>query len=226
MKMIVSVRDKMEKAETPLQVSILAHSEGNYMLMKGMEALDKALCAGEKANPKPEWVQNWKEIDQVLMTAADISAASFHHTPPDREEPPAQAIAKRCERVTVYYSGADEVLLVSNYEYYEYHLRPFPTRLGLIGPYGYPTGTETPKVIGVDCANVTRKHNGLSQALDVHSAYGSHPRLLEDMALTLSGGLTESLLRNRFADTSHAWYWLIPRDREIVDHNSLFKSVE
>ena len=71
--------------DMPVDISLLTHSAGNYMLTVGMAALAAA---------SPTRVQH------CLMMGADISAVSL------QEEQQGQAIADACQGVAVYYSGA------------------------------------------------------------------------------------------------------------------------
>ena len=148
---------------TPVELSLLTHSEGNYMLMTGLGALTK---------PVP--------VNNCLMLAADISAVSLQ----DGEQ--GQAIATTCGQVTVYYSGADETLNSSNYEFFQYHRSDYPTRLGVIGPYYYLPAPKAlnPNVTGLDCSAVT-VFPAVSSIIYVHSSYLYVPALITDEVQTL-----------------------------------------
>lgn len=148
---------------TPVELSFLTHSEGNYMLMTGLAALTQPA-----------------QVHKCLMLAADVSAVSLQ----DGEQ--GAAIAGTCGEVTVYYSGADETLGSSNYEFFEYHRSDFPTRLGLVGPYyGFLAPKAlSPNVVGLDCSSVT-VFPAVSSILDVHSSYRTVPGILLDQAQTM-----------------------------------------
>ena len=124
----------VDTSTTPVELSFLAHSEGNYMLMVGLAGLTKLAT-----------------VNKCLMLAADVSAVSLQ----DGEQ--GQAITTTCGQVTVYYSGADETLNSSNYEFFQYHRSDYPTRLGVIGPYyGFPAPKAlNANVVGLDCSSVT-----------------------------------------------------------------------
>lgn len=151
------------KAQTPVELSLLTHSEGNYMLMVGLAALSKPAT-----------------VEKCLMLAADVSAVSL------QTAEQGQAISDTCGEVTVYYSGADETLSSSNYEFFQYHRQDFPTRLGVIGPY---YGFTAPKalnanVVGLDCSSVT-VFPAVFSIVDVHSSYRTVPGILLDQAQTM-----------------------------------------
>lgn len=153
------------KSSAPAELSLLTHSEGNYMLMAGL--------AGAATVPS---------VSQCLMLAADISAASL------QTGGEGAAITQACRGVTVYYSGADITVGSSNYEYFQYHLIDFPTRLGLVGPYyGFASPQSLPaNVTGVDCSSVTVAP-AVPHITDVHSSYRSVPKILIDMTQVLMG---------------------------------------
>jgi esterase/lipase superfamily enzyme len=149
----------------PVDFSLLTHSEGNYMGMVGLSALDTRVS-----------------LKQCLMMAADISAVSL------QTNQQGQAIADTCEGVTVYYSGADAQLATSGYEYFRFHLADFPIRLGSIGPfYAYPAPLAlNPNVIGVDSSSVTVAP-AVSNILNIHPSYRFIPEILKDLTETMLG---------------------------------------
>jgi esterase/lipase superfamily enzyme len=150
-------------SQTPVELSFLTHSEGNYMLMVGLDALSKPAT-----------------VDKCLMLAADVSAVSL------QSGEQGQAIADTCGQVTVYYSGADETLNSSNYEFFQWHRQDYPTRLGVIGPYyGFPAPKAlNANVVGLDCSAVT-VFPAVFSIIDVHSSYLSVPALVLDEAQTM-----------------------------------------
>jgi esterase/lipase superfamily enzyme len=148
----------------PINLSIITHSEGNYMLLMGMLGLKQAGVASG--------------INNAIMLAADISAAVFH------SGQFGNAITEICNEVTVYYSGADADVNYSDYDFFAYHNQVYPSRLGLIGPFAYPSATAIPgSVIGIDCSQVTID---LGLITNVHSSYRSLPQTLADMSSILN----------------------------------------
>jgi esterase/lipase superfamily enzyme len=150
-------------SQTPVELSFLTHSEGNYMLMVGLSALSKPAS-----------------VAKCLMLAADVSAVSL------QTGEQGQAIAGTCGQVTVYYSGADETLSGSNYEFFQYHRQDYPTRLGVIGPYyNFPAPKAlNANVVGLDCSAVT-VFPAVSSIYYVHSSYLYLPALMLDEAQTM-----------------------------------------
>jgi hypothetical protein len=151
-------------SRTPVELSFLTHSEGNYMLMVGMNTVD----------PVPH-------VQHCLMLAADISSVSL------QQGEQGQAIADACANVTVYYSGADETIASSDYEFFQYHRQDYSTRLGLVGPHYLPDPAPlSVNVTGVDCSRVTQ-YPAVFSIVDVHSSYLSIAQILTDQTQTMLG---------------------------------------
>jgi hypothetical protein len=94
------------------------------------------------------------------------------------------AITDICNQVSVYYSGCDADVNYSDYDFFAYHNQVYPSRLGLIGPFGYPAASAIPSsVIGIDCSQVTVD---LGLITNVHSSYRSLPQTLADMSSILN----------------------------------------
>ena len=82
-------------AQVPgLQLNVVCHSEGNYLLMNGLAANSGA------------------SITETVMLAADINNGAFQ-TPASGLVGSAAAIAAQSSRVTVYYSSNDNTLALS-----------------------------------------------------------------------------------------------------------------
>jgi esterase/lipase superfamily enzyme len=156
--------DVIPGAPSPVTLTLLTHSEGNYMLMTGLGA----------ATSSPP-------IAECLMLAADISSVSL------QTGEQGDGITSRCSDVTVYYSGADPDLVTSDYEFFAYHRPDYPTRLGLIGPHYLPDPTPlAANVEGLDCSRVTVSP-AVGSIIDVHGSYRSVPKILTDMSETMLG---------------------------------------
>lgn len=150
-------------AGRPLNLSLLTHSEGNFMLMMGMQALQQEGFSGA--------------IDNAIMMAADISAGML------QQGQGGQAITTFYKQVNVYYSGCDDVLGYSNYYFFPFHDQLYPTRLGLVGPYAYAQAAPVPgHVSGIDCSQVTVN---LGLITNVHSCYMSVSQIVADIGSAL-----------------------------------------
>jgi esterase/lipase superfamily enzyme len=149
----------------PINLSILCHSEGNYMLVMGMLGLKAAGVASGS-------------INNAIMFGADVSAAIF------QSGQFGNAITDICNQVVVYYSGADADVNYSDYDFFAFHNQVYPSRLGLIGPFAYPSESALPSsVTGIDCSQVTVD---LGLITNVHSSYRSLPQTLADMSSVLN----------------------------------------
>ncbi len=158
-----------------LQVNLICHSEGNYMLMVGMYYL---VQSGNTAN-----------LGQVLLIAADINNGALQSVPADTLTGQAAAIPANAQRVTVYYSEYDYVLSTSQDIFTDYHNPEYLGRLGLEGPISYQTGALPGNVVGLDCSAVVNEEQALkiSFTMTPHMAYFYIPQVLQDMAATLTG---------------------------------------
>ena len=178
----------------PLNLNIITHSEGNFMLLLGMMALQKANVSSG--------------VNNALMLAADISAAML------QQGQWGNAITTICNQTTVYYSGCDLDVCYSDYEFFAFHDQAYPTRLGLIGPYAYPPATAIPKtVVGIDCAQVTVD---LGSQIDVHSSYRSLPQVLVDMSTTMNSNNPVYTGRKLYPGATDPSYYLDPSVNQII----------
>jgi hypothetical protein len=191
--LLVMVRT-LTKALPGLNLNIICHSEGNYMLMQGMSAQ-----AGQN-----------KLINHVIMLAADIGNAALQLAPANNGNVNGMAIAALANDVSVYSSIYDEDLLYSNVGYLNFHNPKFPLRLGQAGIYSYlGEGLALPlpaNVIGIDCSDVVNDLNIINLAQHgviqltqmpaatkgtyepyIHGSYRYIPQVLQDMTAVMTG---------------------------------------
>lgn len=156
---------RMPAEECFVDVSMLAHSMGNYVLREGLDYFWKHVG------------YPWDDIyfTQALMFAADIAYDSLE------SGGSGQAISSFSHRVTAYYSIHDDILGLSA------RVKHFGTRrLGRSGPEGY--GKLPENVVGVDCSGVATPGNAEKfEAGSVHSSYRSIPAILKDFVATMAG---------------------------------------
>jgi hypothetical protein len=167
-----------------LQVNLVCHSEGNYMLMLGMYALNQA---GQLT-----------DVTQTLMLAADINNGALQLLPAAGR---GDAIAKNSSQVTVYYTTDDTVLSGSEIVFAKYHDSEYLGRLGLEGPASYLTDALQPNVIGLDCSAVLNPQatQGIVPVHEtMHTAYFYVPQVISDIAQTLNG-VSASSVTNRIS---------------------------
>ena len=168
----------------PVNLDLISHSEGNYMLMMGMLGLK---AAGVTSG-----------INNALMLAADVSAAIF------QSGQFGYGITDICKQVSVYYSGADADVNYSDYDFFAFHNQVYPSRLGLIGPYAYPSESAIPNsVTGLDCSQVTVD---LGVITNVHGSYRSLPQTLIDMSTTMNSANPTYTGRILYPGSSNSYY--------------------
>ena len=160
------------------RLNLVTHSEGNYMLMLAMAALD--------LNPGAFPQLNGAFIDQALMVAADINNGALQTPASAAGAGQGSAIAQHANAVTVYWSSNDSLLPFSE-EWLDYHNPDFPDRLGLYGPASNVSGIILPNVTGLDCSNVANESNPyIPWNISVHESYFYIPQILFDMTQVLA----------------------------------------
>jgi len=175
-----------------LTINIICHSEGNYMLMRGMAAL------------------NGVQVNQAIMLAADISNATLQLTAPNNGGINGQAIATQSINVSIYSSIYDEDVLYSNLGYLVFHNPKFPLRLGQTGVYSFAAQNGAlalpANVNGIDCSSVVNDGNIINLVNQgiitlppnplatkgtnlpfIHSSYRYIPQVLQDMTAVMTG---------------------------------------
>ena len=165
-----------------LDVNVICHSEGNYMLMQGLNYLN-----GNRPS-------HWQNINNVIMLAADINDAALQ-VPGGQNVGTGAAISQLSGQVTIYYSVTDPELAISTVLYVEYHNPDYHERLGMVGPYSFDSGALEANTYGVDCNWVVNPANIawlkwkeiIPWYVLEHSSYIYIPQILEDMTQTMDG---------------------------------------
>jgi len=147
----------------PVNISVISHSEGNFMLMWGMKS----------------YPTNGPRLNHAILLAADISAAMLQNGQAGA------GITNNFSDVNVYFSGCDPDVTYSDYEFFAFHDPTYPTRLGLVGPFAYPAASGVPNnVAGIDCSQVTVNLGLISE---VHGSYMWLYPVLTDVTSVLTG---------------------------------------
>jgi hypothetical protein len=170
---LVAMIQSLQQNISNLQVNVVCHSEGNYMLMTGMYYLNQAGISAR--------------FSQVLMLAADINSGALQ-VASDALTGQGAAISSSASQVTVYYSGNDTVLSGAELAFEQYHNPEYYARLGLEGPANYLTGSLNTNVIGLNCSAVINQQatqNIIPPNVTLHSAYFYVPQVISDIAQTL-----------------------------------------
>jgi esterase/lipase superfamily enzyme len=178
-----------------ITLNIVCHSEGNYMMMLGMQAQPGAQLP---------------ILSQVLLAAANINNDALL---PSSSSPPytgqGAPIAALSNQVTVYYSSHDDVLPWSKDFLKIFHNPSYHDRLGLEGPSSY--ANLVPRTCGVDCSAVIsnaviKQIPQVPPGTSAHSAYFYIPQVLQDWAQTLQGTAPANVInRAPIAGTNNAF---------------------
>jgi hypothetical protein len=195
---LLPLQQRLKSAGVRLQITVIAHSEGNYMVTQGAQA---ATQKGLK-----------RVFKDVFLLAADINSAALN--PGNLGE----AIFGIGEKVTVYYSTSDPDLLISSYLWAGLHNPQFNARLGIAGPY-----SKFSQVSGIDATQATNRirpdidnlsvsdfgacavpqstENPISPVLAgllaQHGAYHCVAEILDDMTMVMMDGVQQFPGANR-----------------------------
>ncbi|HKS29431.1 MAG TPA: alpha/beta hydrolase [Pyrinomonadaceae bacterium] len=178
-----------------LNVGLICHSEGNYMLMQGMSYLS--------SNP----LSPWQNINNVLMLAADINDAALQ-VPSGQYVGTGAAISQLSAQVTIYYSNSDPELAFSAVTYKAYHNPDYPGRLGMEGPDSFDEGALETNAYGVDCSRVVSPAHILWLKVKKiipwnvleHSSYLYIPQILADLTQTMNGTAPGDVVNRKSLD--------------------------
>jgi alpha/beta hydrolase family protein DUF900 len=195
---LLPLRQRLESTGVQLQITVIAHSEGNYMLTQGAQA---ATQRGLK-----------KVFKDVVLLAADINSAALN---PGKG---GEAILDIGKKVTTYYSTSDPVLVLTSYLWADLHDPQFNARLGLAGPYSkfsQVTGIDATQATNrirpaitdlaisdfISCAAPQSSDNPTSPVIvglqSQHEAYRCVAETLDDLTMTMMDGVEEFPGANR-----------------------------
>ena len=159
-----------------INVHLLGHSTGAYLIMEAMAASQKV---GE------HFRSDWR-IGQCAFIGGDVAASSLR-----KDCDWAAPLFSRVQRLTNYSNGADQVLAVSNAK-----------RLGTApraGRVGLPEGTDA-KAVNVDCTEYFFSKDPKQSTYEgtfCHSWHLGDQVFANDFAMTLSGAIDRHYLPTR-----------------------------
>jgi hypothetical protein len=169
----------------PINIHVLAHSMGGFVVREAFRSVDK----GRDANLANDW-----RIGQVVLFAADISSECFALNDADMVP-----VFDHCGRLTNYFSGYDDALAVSNVKNIDISAR--------VGRIGMPADTPAhDKAVDVDCGPryiaIPKDHrkDSLNKVIDgmvSHSWYLGDAIWYDDLAYTLKGQIDRNSIPNR-----------------------------
>ncbi len=171
---------KFTLEDCPVNVHLIAHSMGGFVVREAFRSMDK----GRDANLANDW-----RIGQLVLFAADISSNCFALGNPDM-----LPVFRHCGRLTNYYSGYDHALAASNVKNID-----FSSRVGRVGmPLKTPAND---KALDVDCgpryAAVPDRKLKIIDGMVSHSWYLEDGLWYDDLAHTLKGQLDRNVIPTR-----------------------------
>lgn len=165
---IAALDDFADIWNCPVNVCVVAHSMGNYVLQEALTSY----------SPQVGTPTNYPLLCETVMVGADVDNDVLE------VGNDGDAICRFSRRVTVYYNRFDSVLLTS-----QTAKHAGTQRLGRNGPADF--SNLDPKVTAVDCSNViTAQGSGpidtaIQSLTQIHSGYFSSPSFYDDLRYTL-----------------------------------------
>ena len=159
-----------------LNVHLLAHSTGAYVIRQGFDDADDARNIASV---------NWT-VSQVAFIGADVSDRSM-----SAADSKSSSIYRHCVRLTNYQNPYDSVLKLSNIK-----------RVGVaprVGRVGLPESAPR-KAVNINCGPYYHKHkkDGAGSSSS-HSWYFDDPGFARDLAHTLQGDIDRDFIPTRQA---------------------------
>ncbi|WP_256665168.1 alpha/beta hydrolase [Pseudomonas sp. SLFW] len=166
--------------ECPINVHVMAHSMGAFVVREAFRSVDKMRDSG--------LANDWR-IGQMVLFGADISSSCFALGNSDMIP-----TFSHCGRLTNYFSGYDEALAVSNAKNIDTSSR--------VGRVGMPEDTPADdKALDVDCGPrylaVKKRKFEVIDGLVSHSWYLEDANWYDDLAYTLQGGIDRNFIPSR-----------------------------
>jgi len=172
----ISRLSKLQTADCPYNIHVLAHSMGSFLLR---EAFDYADDDHETA--QTSWT-----MSQVTLVAADISSKSMSSS-----NGSTSSLLRHCTRLTNYYSSFDEVLSIS-----EVKRIGVARRLGRVGMPDDHSEKAVDVYCGEHCKTVRAATPHVDQSFS-HRWYFEDDKFYEDLFYTLVGKLDRNVVPTR-----------------------------
>lgn len=169
---------KYTSNQCAITVHVMAHSMGGFVVREAFRTVDKSRSSVS--------ADNWR-VGQVVLFAADLSSDCFALNSQDMIP-----IINRCGRITNYFSGHDEALMVSNLKNLDVSSR--------LGRVGMPVETSAhKKALDVDCGpRYIASSVGKIPSIDgSHSWYFNDDVWYDDLAFTIQGTMDRSVIPTR-----------------------------
>lgn len=171
----IKILSKIQNVDCEVNVHLLAHSMGAYVIREGFDDADDRKQISEN---------NWT-VSQTMFVGADISSESM-----SEGNPKCSSLYRHSVRVTNYSNPFDSVLKISNVK-----------RAGVsrrAGRIGLPV--ESPeKSVNVGCGDYYESSIG-DTGTKSHSWYFSDQVFMKDVYLTISGDIDRNVFPTRGID--------------------------
>lgn len=170
---------KHQKEDCEINVHILAHSMGCYVVR---EAFDHA-------DDMPHVAANSWSASQVILLSADVSSGSLREG-----NPKCSSLYRHCVRLTNFFNPFDDALKLSDIK--RIGVSPRAGRIGL--PRRHPQ-----KAVNVDCGDYFKANKTRFEKLKNagHTWYFDDQKLLKDVYQTIMGDIDRHSIPGRVAGT-------------------------
>ncbi|CAK0742893.1 hypothetical protein CCP4SC76_1240008 [Gammaproteobacteria bacterium] len=171
---------KFKGNDCPINIHVMAHSMGGFIVREAFRAFDKSRSAS---------IPNDWRIGQLVFFAADISSECFELDHSDMVP-----VFNHCGRLTNYFCGYDIALAVSNVKNIDIDSR--------VGRVGMPVDTPAhEKAVDVDCSQrymaIQDRKLEKIHGMPSHSWYLEDRAWHDDLAYTLKGQIDRNFIPTR-----------------------------
>ena len=166
---------RLQRADCRINLHILAHSMGAYVVREAFDDADDVAAAAQK---------NWT-VSQVILVAADVAARSLREGASK-----SSSLYRHCVRLTNYYNPFDDVLTLANVK--RIGVSPRAGRIGL--PDRVPS-----KAVDIYCGDLYQRDVDPAQQSPrtAHTWYFENTPFLRDVFFTLQGNIDRNAIPGR-----------------------------
>ncbi len=169
----VAMFSEMQRPECRVDLHVLAHSMGSFVVREAFDDADDRARIASKS---------WS-VSQVMLVAGDLSVGSL-----DPDSSKSSSLYRHCVRLTNYYNTMDDVLSISAVK--RIGVAPRVGRNGMNKPFHS-------KAANVYCG-ARFKQGGFDDGINSgHTFYFDDPLFLEDVFHTISGKLDREEIPTR-----------------------------
>lgn len=166
---------KLQKPNCWINVHLLAHSMGTYVVREAFDDADDRMSIASKS---------WS-VSQVMLFGGDISAGSL-----EDGNSKSSSLYRHCVRLTNYFNPFDDILTLSNVK-----------RVGVsprVGRVGLPTHRPS-KAVNVNCGNYFDANRGKFKRVQNagHCWYYYDEAFMKDVLQTINGDVDRNSIAGR-----------------------------